>query len=205
MGPSTGTLGSFGEGDAFVLAHMRKALEPGIVIQGKRHPVRIIERDSESSASRAARSRGRILIKKEKVDLMLAASVTTTVNPVSRSMREKRRAVHHDGLPVAIVLFRPRRRSAARLRLDVPLLLGTGRCGRRLHEHVEQHRDQQSRGSAVAARTRTGCVFRSGHGFPKATGKLEDSRWSMAGDFIRHEPDYLRVRSASSRKRKSKS
>jgi branched-chain amino acid transport system substrate-binding protein len=82
VGPVTGSLGNFGEGDAFVLAHVRKALEPGIVVKGKVHPVRIIEKDSESSAARAAElAEG--LIKRDKVDLMLATSVTATVNPVS--------------------------------------------------------------------------------------------------------------------------
>ncbi len=82
IGPATGTLGSFGEGDAFVFSHVRKVLEPGIVIQGKRHPVRIIDKDSESSPTRAAEV-AESLIKADKVDLMLAASVTATVNPVS--------------------------------------------------------------------------------------------------------------------------
>ena len=78
----TGVLAPFGEGEDFVLAGVRKILAAGIVVNGATHPVEILDRDSESSSTRAAEISS-ALIKSDKIDLMLAASTPDTVNPVS--------------------------------------------------------------------------------------------------------------------------
>jgi branched-chain amino acid transport system substrate-binding protein len=82
VNPRTGILAPFGEGNDFVLSGIRKLVADGITIHGTSHPVLILDKDSESVASRAAKVASG-LIKSDKVDLMLAASTVDTVNPVS--------------------------------------------------------------------------------------------------------------------------
>jgi len=82
VNPRTGVLAPFGEGEDFVLAGVRKILAAGIVVNGAAHPVEILDRDSESSSTRAAEISS-ALIKSDKIDIMLAASTPDTVNPVS--------------------------------------------------------------------------------------------------------------------------
>ncbi len=82
IGPRTGGLAAFGEGDEFVTASMRKRLASGIVVNGVTHPVQILDHDSQSDSKRAAEI-ATTLIKSDRVDLMLAASTGDTVTPVS--------------------------------------------------------------------------------------------------------------------------
>jgi branched-chain amino acid transport system substrate-binding protein len=82
VGPRSGILAPFGEGDDFVISEIRKFVATGVVVNGVNHPVQIIDKDSQSDAKRAAEiSLG--LIKSDRVDLMLAASTGDTVTPVS--------------------------------------------------------------------------------------------------------------------------
>src|ERR1700729_687647 len=48
VSPRTGPLGSFGEGDPYVIGLARKALADGLTAGGKRYKVEIIDRDSKS-------------------------------------------------------------------------------------------------------------------------------------------------------------
>ena len=82
VNPRTGVLAPFGEGEDFVLDGIRKIVASGLVVNGTSHPVEILDKDSESSPTRATELATR-LIKSDKVDLMLAASTPDTVNPVS--------------------------------------------------------------------------------------------------------------------------
>jgi branched-chain amino acid transport system substrate-binding protein len=82
VSPRTGPLAAFGEGDAYVIGEMRRVLANGITVNGVQHPVVIIDKDSQSSANRAAEIAS-ALIKSDKVDLMMAASTSETVNPVA--------------------------------------------------------------------------------------------------------------------------
>jgi branched-chain amino acid transport system substrate-binding protein len=82
VGPRTGVLASFGEGDAFVISEVRKFVAEGIATNGVKHPILIIDKDSQSDPTRAAEL-ATTLIKSDRVDLMLAASNGDTVNPVS--------------------------------------------------------------------------------------------------------------------------
>jgi branched-chain amino acid transport system substrate-binding protein len=82
VGPRTGALARFGECQDFILAGIRKLVAAGLTINGKSHPLQIIENDSESNRKRASELATN-LVKTERVDLMLASSTGETVNPVS--------------------------------------------------------------------------------------------------------------------------
>ena len=82
VSPRTGPIAAFGEADDFVLGGLKPILEEGVVINGTRYPVQIIERDSQSSANRAAEVAGG-LIRSDKVDILLGSSTADTTNPVS--------------------------------------------------------------------------------------------------------------------------
>ena len=82
VGPRTGALAHFGEGNDFVLSEIRKRVSMGLVVNSMNRNVEIIEKDSESNSNRAAEiALG--LIKSDRVDLILASSTGATVNPVS--------------------------------------------------------------------------------------------------------------------------
>lgn len=82
VGPRTGALAHFGEGNDFVLSEVRKRVSMGLVVNSMNHNVEIIEKDSESNSNRAAEIASG-LIKSDRVDLILASSTGATVNPVS--------------------------------------------------------------------------------------------------------------------------
>ncbi|MGH6991419.1 MAG: ABC transporter substrate-binding protein, partial [Stellaceae bacterium] len=83
VSPETGPLASFGEADDFMLGIARKYFGDGIKnASGKKMPVEIIVKDSQSNANRAA-SVASNLILNDNVDLMLVASTPETTNPVS--------------------------------------------------------------------------------------------------------------------------
>lgn len=82
VSPRTGPLGSFGEGDGYVLELARKALSGGITIGGKKYNVEILDRDTQSDPARASQlAKG--LINNDKIDMMLTTSTPEVVNPVS--------------------------------------------------------------------------------------------------------------------------
>jgi branched-chain amino acid transport system substrate-binding protein len=82
VSPRTGPLGSFGEGDGYVLELARKALAGGLVIGGKTYKVEILDRDTQSDPARASQL-AKSLINNDKIDLMLATSTPEVVNPVA--------------------------------------------------------------------------------------------------------------------------
>lgn len=82
VSPRTGVLAAFAEADDFVLSGVRKAIGDGIVINGNKHKVEIITKDSRSDTNRAAEVASD-LIKSDRVDLLLAANTPETVSPVS--------------------------------------------------------------------------------------------------------------------------
>ena len=84
VSPRTGALAHFAEGNEFILAGIRKIVGDGLVINGSKHPVLIIEKDSQSDQKRGA-DIALELIKSERVDLMVASSTGATVNPVSNA------------------------------------------------------------------------------------------------------------------------
>jgi branched-chain amino acid transport system substrate-binding protein len=82
VSPETGPLAPFGEADSFVLASVRKHIGGGVSIGGRKHPVRIVVKDSQSSSNRAGEVASDLILN-EKVDLMLVSSTPETTNPVS--------------------------------------------------------------------------------------------------------------------------
>ena len=82
VSPETGPIAPFGEADNFVLEGVRKAIGDGIVINGMKHPVVIIQKDSQSKANRAS-SVAAELISGDKVDILVAGSTADTTIPVA--------------------------------------------------------------------------------------------------------------------------
>ncbi len=80
--PRTGPLAPFAEADTFVVEQMRKLLKNGLEVQGSKHAVEIIVKDSQSNPNRAA-AVAQELLGRDKIDLMLVASTPETTNPVS--------------------------------------------------------------------------------------------------------------------------
>jgi branched-chain amino acid transport system substrate-binding protein len=82
LAPKTGPLAFYAEPDDFVMARVRKILSDGVVVNGVRHPVEILVRDTRSDPNRAAEVAS-ALIKSDKIDLMLPANTPDVVNPAS--------------------------------------------------------------------------------------------------------------------------
>ena len=82
VSPLTGPLAGFGEADRFILGQVRSALAQGLVNGDVTYRVEIIHKDSQSNASRASEV-ALELIRREKVDLLLAAGTPDTTNPVA--------------------------------------------------------------------------------------------------------------------------
>ena len=80
--PQTGPLAIFSEADAFTLEQMRRKIGDGIMINGAKHPVEIIVKDSQSSSNRAS-SAAQELIFDDEVNLICATSTPDTTNPVA--------------------------------------------------------------------------------------------------------------------------
>ncbi len=82
VSPQTGALAAFADADGYVVSTMRKQLANGITIGGKKYPVEIIVKDSQSNPNRAADVASELILSDE-VDLMLVSSTPETTNPVA--------------------------------------------------------------------------------------------------------------------------
>lgn len=82
VSPQTGPLSAFGEADKWVIASLQDKFKAGIDAAGKKLPVRVILKDSQSSSNRAGEVANDLILK-EKVDLVLVSSTPETANPVS--------------------------------------------------------------------------------------------------------------------------
>lgn len=80
--PRTGPLAAFAEADNFVVGKMNALFKGGISISGRKHPVRILVKDSQSKPNRAAEVATQLILRDE-IDLMLVSSTPETTNPVS--------------------------------------------------------------------------------------------------------------------------
>ena len=80
--PETGPIAAFGEPSKWVAEGVSKALGDGIMVAGEKHPVQIIDRDSQSNPNRASEVATQ-LINNDKVDIMVASSTSDTTNPVA--------------------------------------------------------------------------------------------------------------------------
>jgi branched-chain amino acid transport system substrate-binding protein len=82
ISPRSGALGTFGEGDEYLLGAVRGALKNGLAINDKTYKIEIIDRDSQSDPARAAQLTKK-LINEDNIDFMVAASTPEVVNPVA--------------------------------------------------------------------------------------------------------------------------
>ena len=83
VSPITGSLASFGGPDKWIVSYVAKAIGDGVVCgDGKKHPITIIQLDTQSSPNRAAEVTGDLIFN-EKVDMMVASSSPDTVNPAA--------------------------------------------------------------------------------------------------------------------------
>src|ERR1700692_3396194 len=80
--PETGPIAAFGEPSKWVAEGVSKALGDGIMVAGDKHPVQILNRDSQSNANRASEVAAQ-LINNDKVDIMIASATPDTTNPVA--------------------------------------------------------------------------------------------------------------------------
>ena len=82
VSPRTGALAGFGETDGYILDVARKALAPGLAVNGTTYAVELLDRDTQSDPARASQL-AKSLINDDGVDLILAVSTPEVVNPVS--------------------------------------------------------------------------------------------------------------------------
>jgi branched-chain amino acid transport system substrate-binding protein len=83
VSPLTGAASAFGIPDKWILDQWVAAAGDGMVFgDGKKHPVTITMRDSQSDTNRAAQVAGD-LINNDKIDMMMVSSSPDTVNPVA--------------------------------------------------------------------------------------------------------------------------
>jgi branched-chain amino acid transport system substrate-binding protein len=80
--PQTGPLAIFAEPDTFTLNQFAKQIGDGLMINGTKHPVEFIVKDSQSNSNRAS-SVAQELILGEEVDIICATSTPDTTNPVA--------------------------------------------------------------------------------------------------------------------------
>ncbi len=79
--PRTGPLAPFAEADEFVIGAMQELFAGGLDINGTKHPVEIVVKDSQSKPNRAAEVASDLILSDE-VSLMLVSSTPETTNPV---------------------------------------------------------------------------------------------------------------------------
>ncbi len=82
ISPQSGKLALLANQDPYILQLARKAVAKGITVRDKRYRVTFLERDSQSSPSRASQLATE-LITQHRIHLMLVQPTPETVNPVS--------------------------------------------------------------------------------------------------------------------------
>lgn len=82
VSPQTGPLAPFGEADKWVIEQMKATFKDGISVGGRKLPVEILLKDSQSNPNRAGEVANDLILK-DRVALMLTAGTPETANPVS--------------------------------------------------------------------------------------------------------------------------
>jgi len=80
--PETGPIAAFGEPSKWVADQVTKFLGGTLEVAGEKHPIQILNRDSQSNPNRAS-DVAADLINNERVDIMIASSTSDTTNPVA--------------------------------------------------------------------------------------------------------------------------
>ncbi|WP_196258063.1 ABC transporter substrate-binding protein [Pelagibacterium limicola] len=82
IGPRSGPLGIFGEGDSFLVEQVGRHLADGIQSGDRRYGLQLVLGDTQSDPVRAAQV-ARDMINSENLDLVITSSTPETVNPVA--------------------------------------------------------------------------------------------------------------------------
>ena len=82
IGPRSGPLGVFGEGDAFLVEQFNRNMAQGVQVGDKRYGIELVLADTQSDPVRASQV-AKDLINGEAIDLMLTSATPETVNPVA--------------------------------------------------------------------------------------------------------------------------
>lgn len=82
VSPQTGPLAPFGESDKWVIASLQEMFKAGIEVGGKKLPVKVLLKDSQSSPNRAGEVANDLILR-DNVDMILVSSTPETANPVS--------------------------------------------------------------------------------------------------------------------------
>jgi branched-chain amino acid transport system substrate-binding protein len=82
VSPQTGPLAPFGESDKWVIANLQDMFKAGIEVGGKKLPVKVLLKDSQSSPNRAGEVANDLILR-DNVDMILVSSTPETANPVS--------------------------------------------------------------------------------------------------------------------------
>ena len=80
--PETGPIAAFGEPSKWVAEEVTKFLGGHLEVAGEKHPIQILNRDSQSNPNRAS-DVAADLINNDRVDIMIASSTGDTTNPVA--------------------------------------------------------------------------------------------------------------------------
>lgn len=80
--PLTGHLALFAESTRFAIDQVKRSVGSEITINGTKHPLEIIVKDSQSNPNRASEVALELILR-DKIDLMLASATPETTNPVS--------------------------------------------------------------------------------------------------------------------------
>lgn len=80
--PQTGPLAVFAQPDEFTLNQFVRGLEGGLKINGTRHEIEFLVRESQSSSNRSA-TVAQDLLPNEEVDIIVATSTADTTNLVA--------------------------------------------------------------------------------------------------------------------------
>jgi branched-chain amino acid transport system substrate-binding protein len=82
IGPKTGPLALFYEEMSWAIEQAKKATDNSITINGTKHPLEIVVKDSQSNPNRASQVTQELILN-EKVHIITAFATPETVNPVS--------------------------------------------------------------------------------------------------------------------------
>ncbi len=82
VSPRTGPLAAFAEADSFIINQFIKSSNGVVNIRGKKYPIQIVVKDSQSNPNRAAEVANELIVSDE-IDMMLVSSTPETTNPVS--------------------------------------------------------------------------------------------------------------------------
>ena len=153
VGPRTGFLALFYEEMSWAIEHAKKSTDNSITINGTKHPLEIVVKDSQSNPNRAS-SVTQELILNDKVHIVTAFATPETVNPVSDQCEINGMPCVTNDDPLEFVFLRPQGRSEEGLRMDLQLLFQRRLGDRGQFEDLGARENQQETRRNVGQRRR---------------------------------------------------